>query len=45
MSALSIHPIEYLKLHLHVDFGVIGKRLLVLPVTCVKKFLIWRIGQ
>ena len=37
MSALSIHPIEYLKLHLHVDFGVIGKRLLATFVSVSKK--------
>ena len=34
MSTLTIHPIEYLKLHYHTDLGVIGKRLLV---TCAKE--------
>ena len=33
MSVLSIHPIEYFKLHFHMNFEVIGKRLLVLLVT------------
>ena len=29
MSDLSIHPIEYLKIHVHTDFGLIEKRFLV----------------
>ena len=39
MSDLSIHPIEYLKLHLNVDCGIIGKRLLTLFVPSAKKVL------
>ena len=37
MSTLSIHPVEYLKLQLHVDSEVIGKRFLASLVTFAKK--------
>lgn len=37
MSDLSMHPIEYLKLHFHMDFGVLCKRSLALFVTFANK--------
>ena len=39
MSDLSIHPIEYFKVHFHMDFGVICKRLPALLVTFANKVI------
>jgi len=38
MSALSIHPIEYIKLHGHLDAKVRGTRLLTVIITRVFDF-------